>query len=376
MKILRVMICLCLLLGFVPLCRAQGMSKTVVAEGMAAGSDLKARDEALNRALRRAVEQGVGTLIDTESMTENYQLLADSIYSQVKGYVTDYKVISENNGVGDVYKVKVEATVALARLTKDIKALNIIKEKKGNPRVMVLVGEFVDGLEQATVLVQTEMEREFLAKSFPVVDKAQFDVIKQRDVATYYNDPVKAAVLGKEYGAEVVIVGQANSNLTESSSPYGVAVFAYTADLSAKAIKTDTAALLAVDTISDTQRGSGRMPTANKALKEAGSKLADSMMRGIVEKWRSEVFNTVSIQVIITGLNSDDRKTVKSDLSAIRGIQSVNERSYEQGVLNLNLTIDGAMFKGFEDRLMELPNIKLELTAKTDNRIDLKKSLL
>lgn len=362
-----------LVLGNIPLVNAQMAEKIVLAEGVAAGSDLKARDEAINRALRRAIEQGVGTLIDSESMTQNYQLLDDKVYSDVKGYVKEYKVISDNNGAEGVYRVKVEAIVALARLSKDLKGLNIIKERKNNPRVMVLVQEFVDGLEQPSELVQTEMERIFLAKGFPLVDKGQFQMIKERDVALSYDNPQKAAVLGREFGAEVIIVGQATSNLTESSRPYGVAVFAYTADISAKAIKTDTGALMVSDSVSATERGSGRVPTANKALKSAGENLARDMMEGILERWRSEVFNVVDVQLIIDGIDPSDRKVLEGDLKAIRGVEGVHERSFNKDVLVIDLTVDGAIWQGFEERLLKLPNIKLDLTAKTENRIELKK---
>lgn len=352
---------------------AQAPERIISAEGVAAGSDLKARDEAINRALRRAVEQGVGTVIDSESMTQNYQLLEDRIYAQVKGYVKSYNIISDNNGADGIYRIRVEAVVAIASLTKDIKALNIIKEKKGNPRVIVLIQEFVDGLEQPSELVQAEMEKEFLAKGFPLVDKAQFQMVKERDVALSYTNPEKAAVLGREYGAEVVIVGQATCNLLESSMPYGVQVFGYTADITAKAIKTDTAAVMAIETASGTERGSGRIPTANKALVTAGRKLANTMMSGIVERWRSEVFNTINIQLVVEDIEISDRDVLKQDLGAIRGIQNVNERTFNNGVLVLDLTMDGAIWQGFENRLLELPNIRLQLVAKTENRIELRK---
>lgn len=355
---------------------AEVPEKMIVAEGVAAGSDLKAHDEALNRALRRAVEQGVGTLIDSESMTQNYQLLEDKIYAQVKGYVKSYNIVSDNNGADGIYRIKVEAVVALASLTKDLKGLNIIREKKNNPRIMILVQEFVDGLEQPSELVQAEMEKGFLSKSFPLVDKGQYQMVKERDVALSYTNPEKAAVLGREYGAEVVVVGQATSNLGETSTPYGVQVFAYTADISAKAIKTDTAAIISTETVSATERGSGRLPTANKALGAAGKKLADQMMSSIVEKWRSEVFNTVNVQIVVENMTAEDREILKGDISNIRGVQSVSERSFNKSIVVLDLTVDGAIWNGFEQRLLELPNIKLQLVAKTENRIELKKVLL
>lgn len=366
---IAVLLCVSLVYAEVP-------EKMIIAEGVAAGSDLKAKDEAINRALRRAVEQGVGTVIDSESMTQNYQLLEDKVYSQVKGYVKSYNIVSDNGGADGVYKIKVEAVVAIASLTKDLQGLNIIKERKNNPRIMILIQESVDGLEQPSELVQSEIEKEFLAKSFPLVDKGQFQMVKERDVALSYSNPEKAAVLGREFGAEVVIVGQAVSNLLESSMPYGVQVFGYTADISAKAIKTDTAAIIATETVSATERGSGRVPTANKALGTAGKKLADAMMSNIVEKWRSEVFNTVSVQIVVENMQADDRAVLKQDLSGIRGIQSVNERSFNKSIVVLDVTVDGAIWKGFEQRLLELPSIKLQLVAKTENKIELKKILV
>ena len=42
----------------------------------------------------------------------------------------------------------------------------------------------------------------------------------------------------------------------------------------------------------------------------------------------------------------------------------------------IDVTVDGAIWQGFEERLLKLPNIKLQLTAKTKNRIELKKSAL
>jgi len=138
--------------------------------------------------LRRAVEQGVGALIDSESLTQNFQLLNDEIYSQVKGYVREYDIISDNNGADQIYRIVVRATVVLARLEKDLKALNIIKKEKGNPRVMVLFREMVDQLDQwrggviQGSIAQIEMEKVFLKKGFPLVDKGQMGAIKQRDV--------------------------------------------------------------------------------------------------------------------------------------------------------------------------------------------------
>ena len=88
------------------------IQKEITAEGMAPGSNDEARETAVNRALRKAVEEGVGVIIDSETIVGNYQILDDEIYSTVKGYVTGYEVVFDNGGEGGLYKVKLKATVA------------------------------------------------------------------------------------------------------------------------------------------------------------------------------------------------------------------------------------------------------------------------
>ncbi len=69
---------------------------SVIAEGVAnIGNDpAAARDKAIEDALRRAVDQAVGAIVESETLTENYQLISDRIYSHSSGYVQTYNVIS------------------------------------------------------------------------------------------------------------------------------------------------------------------------------------------------------------------------------------------------------------------------------------------
>lgn len=348
---------------------AQVPERVVEAEGKASGSSLQAYDEALNRALRKAIEEGVGTVIDSETMVNNFQLLDDQIYSQVKGYVKNYEVIGDNHGEGGIYVVRVRATVALGLLEKDLKALKLTMKRRGNPRTMFIFSELIDGLEQAGAVTQTEMERAFLAKEFPLIDKAQMQMVKERDAALNYADPQQAAALGRQYGAEIVVVGQATSDLVDNSRPYGVSVFAYQAQISAKAIKTDTAEMIASDQVSGESRGGGRIPTAKESLRQAAENLAQKMMVQIVDRMRGEAFNVVNVQVVAMNISGVGRRNLVQALQEIRGVESVNERSFLNGVLILDITVDGAIWKDFDVRLEKLSGIPLSVTGKTQNRI-------
>jgi hypothetical protein len=342
----------------------------VVAEGRAAGSDLKARDEATNRALRAAIEKGVGTLVDSETMTQNFQLLDDRIYSQVKGYVTSYDVVGDNNGEGGIYRVKVKAMVALGALRKDVQALHIIKSQKKNPRIMVLGVSRIEGAQMDSAMqirdVQTALEMKFSDLNFPLVSKEASQVANEKEL----QDIARCAALGRRFDAEVVVTYEAVSSLQEASEPYGIKVFAMNANINAKAINTDNARVICVDHASGTVRGPGLVTTGQKALGETGLKLAESLANKIIEKWRSEVFNTVDVKVVVSNLNNEGRKAVMDWLKQQRGVTSVNERLYANNALELDLTIEGSVWGDFDRLLDGCPAPKLTITTRTPNRID------
>jgi hypothetical protein len=102
-------------------------SKTVTAEGVAAiqgnARDI-ARDAALVDAQKRAVEQAISFLIDSQTQVENYQVISDRILSQTSGYIKRYEITGENVDSG-LLRVRINADVALGRLTDDLSGLGI-----------------------------------------------------------------------------------------------------------------------------------------------------------------------------------------------------------------------------------------------------------
>jgi hypothetical protein len=346
------------------------LQKEITAEGMAPGTTFESKEIATNRALRKAVEEGVGVIIDSETIVDNYQVLDDEIYSTVKGYVTGYEVISDNGGEGGLYKVKIKATVALGALTKDVKALGIIKKKLNYPRVVVLVNDYVDGLVQPKHIASSELEKIFMENDIVVIDMGQMDLVKDRDATLSYNDPQKAAALGRRYGAEVAIVGNSTSELIESSKPYGVNVYAYQATVEVKAIKTDTAEVMLIDSATETERGSGRIPTANKALQAASKASAKEVIKRLAEVWRDEVYNETSIEVICGNLTSNDAGILEKAISNIDGVKAVSQKSLVNGVAEISVQFFGTSDL-LNKKLSGIKELKVKVVSKTLNRIDI-----
>ena len=62
--------------------QSQTAVSQITATGIAsifAGDQALARDQAIDDALRNAVEQGLGTFVQSSTLVENYQLVSDNI---------------------------------------------------------------------------------------------------------------------------------------------------------------------------------------------------------------------------------------------------------------------------------------------------------
>ncbi|MDZ7294480.1 MAG: flagellar assembly protein T N-terminal domain-containing protein, partial [candidate division KSB1 bacterium] len=106
-------------------------------EGDVAG----ARDRAIDDALRQAVEQALGTYIESETRVQNYQVVDDNILSWTRGYVRNYTILSDYKKTPELYEVRLKAEVELGDLQRDAEAVKNLIERMGNPRVMVLIDE-------------------------------------------------------------------------------------------------------------------------------------------------------------------------------------------------------------------------------------------
>ena len=93
------------------------------------GNTGSARNQALKNALRQAVEQGVGVFIDSNTLTQNYELVKDEIFSTSEGYVSNYEVLSEGAASdGTVFDVTLSVEVEEGRIKDKLSALRILHQ--------------------------------------------------------------------------------------------------------------------------------------------------------------------------------------------------------------------------------------------------------
>jgi hypothetical protein len=81
---------------------------------------VRARDRALDEALRQAVEQATATVLEPAELVARASDLKLRIYPKAKGYVTTYRILDEGEQTPGIFQVHLSAAVATARLARDL----------------------------------------------------------------------------------------------------------------------------------------------------------------------------------------------------------------------------------------------------------------
>ncbi|MCL5023429.1 MAG: flagellar assembly protein T N-terminal domain-containing protein [Nitrospirae bacterium] len=358
--------------------------ETIGADGFAAiigGNTAAARDKAIDDALRKAVEQAVGTVVSSDSMSENYKVIHDKILAQTAGYVERYKVISEGPQ-GDLYKVTIQAEVGKANLMDDLRALGLLQALKEKPKVMVIIDEKVGGMYGTTgwegvgQAESTIMEK-FIGAGFTVVDPAtvKANITRDKALRMLEGDSAAAAAEGLKYGAQIVITGKAFSK-NAGGKLYGTKLQSLQATLQARVIRTDTARVISSRSATGAQVHIDELQGGALAIKEASEKLADDLMQDIIRQWSGEVYGrSQEMVVMISGLVSYRHlAAIKRFLEKeMQGVRAVNQRSFTGGAAELSLDYGGKS-SNIADELAarRFSGFRLEPTNVTPNRVDIK----
>lgn len=358
--------------------------EVIVADGVAAivsGNVIGARDKAVDDALRKAVEQAVGTMVSSDSLTENYKVIHDKILAQTSGYIERYKILSERPE-GDLFRVKIQAEVGRGNLESDLRALGLLHVLMEKPKVMVIMDEKVAGVfgttawENVGQAESTIMEK-LLASGFNVVDPSTVKANISRDKALRIleGDAQAAATAGLQYGAQVVITGKAFSK-NAGGKLYGTQMQSIQATLQARVIRTDDAKVIASRSEQGRTAHIDEVQGGALAIKDASERLSDVLISDILNNWKKQVYGrSQEITIVITGLVSYRHlSAVKQFLEkGMPGVKAVHQRSFTGGVAELALDYGGKSTNIADDLAnRKFTGFRLEPSNVTPNRIDVR----
>ena len=378
---LRLMIVVGLWVALFGVSPVPAAAQMITADGVAAitGNVAIAREKAIDDALRRAVEQAVGTLISSDTMTNNFQLVHDKILAQTSGYVKKYDIVKEQR-VGDEFRVTVMADVGKQNLQRSLDALGLLHEIKEKPKVMVVIVEKVSGLYGTTGWetigeAENTLVQKLLAAGFTVVDQQQVrsNVPIDKALRMLEGDLKAAAVAGIQHNAQVVITGQANSKFA-GPKLLGTNMQSIQATVAAKVIRTDDARIIATRSAQAAKAHIDEMQGGVLAIQEASREVSDALIGDIVNTWKREVYGrSQQLTLVISGLSSYRHLTaIKKFLERdLQGVKAVHQRSFTQNLAELALDYAGKSSL-IADELVnkKFTGFRLEPTNVTPSRLD------
>ena len=368
----------------------QALEQRIKATGVAEGTNLQAKDEALLDAKSQAVMRACGTFIDASTLVEDFQLINERILAHATGYITKCETVEEGPKDG-MYYCTILATVQVARLKDDWAQFRQLKEDLGNPRCLIVITQDRDS---ANDLIEPELggafearlKNLFLKQDVPVIDQDASDWMRERDIklANLEDNIAGLAAYAARLDADLLIFGEARALPKGGASlPNTGSVEIYRYELSAtlKVVHADTARTLATDSYPRGQahqyRSVGRV-CSDEAFRELADEVAVELLRDIESAWRKQATAYNSIVVFFEGCShSDWVDKLEPALREFRGVRlgakGVQKRSLVSNVLEVEIYWRFDL-DNLEKKIagLELPGMTFEITESLANRLRVK----
>ncbi|MCD6399331.1 hypothetical protein J7L85_00910 [candidate division WOR-3 bacterium] len=364
---------------------AQDVKEIVVeGEGSIVQNDIaKARDNAIDEALRNAVEQAVGLLISSETIAKNFMILDDRIYSRSAGYVSSYSIITEGKLDEYRYRVKIKAQVKTGMLKDDLAAIGLLLRRKNLPRMMVIIQENNIGAASGSVFdvnmntAEDIVMETFMSKGFSFVDESavKAKVKKSVAIAAISGDVKAAKSLGMMAKAEVLIVGKAMANVASGVEKILGNMKSCQADVNLRAIDVSSGEVIAVASKHAAAVHIDELSGGTEAIKKATKLASTELINKILSKWSQEESGAQKIELNVYGFRSfDDAYTFKNEFSTvIRGVKGIYSHGFQAGSAIYEVEYEG----NSENLVMELirkglPHFIIEVKEQSPSKIVLK----
>ncbi len=347
----------------------------------------RARENAIADALQGVVEKAIGLLISPSSVVQDFQLLSDRVYNQTKEFIDGYKVLIESKS-GRYYRVLVRATVSMKTVQDKLSSVGILTMHKGVPAVMFFLSEQNLGetapqywwrqtppsvdLSAAENVFSEYMRK----KGFIIVDRTAPGGDVQLG-PEYWDSELSddaAAKLGRELGADLVIVGKAVARYSEEVSDNDMK--SIQATVSTRAITADTGLMIASSQRTNSLARRDDSAEGSEAIILSASAVAQDLTRQIVAKWGEGVRNPVLVELVVKGIKeyADFVKFRRHLRNDIRGVRNVYLRSISADGAKMDVDImgnarilaDELMLQPFENLAVNIfevseKGVKLEL---------------
>ena len=242
------------------------------------------RESALRYARRAAVEQVVGTFVDSRTLTKDFMLEIDEIYTRSSGFVGKVDVLSEGFE-GDVYKIRATIDVdskpspEILQQVQAVMALN-------DPRIAVAILKENSAAHEDRI--EAAIMEKLIAMNFThVIDSKILSSLQNSQAVNglYGGQPI-----GANAGADFIVLGKCRTTARNIVIPdfrggtMDTSLSNGTTEIVAKIIRLDTGDILETFTLETTgieDRADGAENVSLKKMAEQAAAKVDEKFRRI-----------------------------------------------------------------------------------------------
>ena len=287
-----------------------------------AGDRVRARERALDEALRQAVEQATVTVLEPGDLVARASELKLRIYPKAKSYVATYRVLDEGEQPPGTFQVHLSASVATGRLARDLSTATAPAPAGGSRHARAVVCARVsgDGVDAPAA-----------------AERALREMVAARNVEALPGpqpcDPPAAAALAKSGSAQAALTAEVQ--VSPGGDIRGTTLIGAAARANVKLVEPDGR----VSASGDAERG-GYAPSAGDAATAAARAAVVEAARGIdtalAQRWSTDAGPAGGVIVRVTGLSRwAEYVALTRALAALPGVAAVEPRRFIRGEIDL-----------------------------------------
>ena len=296
------------------------------------GSTLEA---AIHSAMRTAIEQEVGTLVESETLVKNHQTIIDDIMINSKGLIEGYEILSQtqNNGI---FEVEIKSNVNSEKLQTGVMTFlqkkTVVETNMNDPRIAVIALDD-DGTEYAEV--ENEIISSLQEQGFSrLIDLQQLDSSLKMRLKNADGDADLRQFIENQYHIDYLVNVHVKLIQTENTSA---------AVLSPRMIGVNTGEII----YSGTFTGNARMFSKSGlegAIKSASNRAAYAISNAALNR-AAQVEQHITVIVTKETMNQfdNDLKSISNRLVSLQGVRKVFKRGIINDVAQFDLNFDGTV---------------------------------
>ncbi|MBR2179621.1 MAG: hypothetical protein IJ862_04405 [Selenomonadaceae bacterium] len=327
--------------------------------------------EAENDALRMAVEKTLGVLVDSQTLVQNSMVIRDQIYTQSRGFVTNYEVTNRQHTPSG-WQVTINADVddnPNSKLMSELTRLGIIDTRLRNPRIAVYIPESHIQYRIPDPAGETAVVKALTEAGFTNVTEvgSRLSVAKPMNMSA-----TQMTQAAQKLGVDIMIVGEAFSQGMGDAAQWlpgnqTSKMQSCRARLEAKMFIVKTGQIIAADGKYGSAIDSSESLAAKKALASAGKQMGEYFIEQLMTLGSG---NRQSMQVVVMGSDFSKINRVQSALAQVRNVSNVNLSSYEGGKGIFSINYSGSPQTLFNE-LQSIADVDLTLQSISYNVLNI-----